>query len=57
MPGWQKGLTSLFRLSPLLVLAGCMVGPDYGRPETKSLPQWQDVGDTRVKAGPAQHRT
>jgi NodT family efflux transporter outer membrane factor (OMF) lipoprotein len=56
MPCIPKGAKRLLKLSPLLLLAGCMVGPDYERPTTKASPQWQDTGDPRIKAEPAQYR-
>jgi len=40
----------------LLLLSGCMVGPDFTRPPAKVSQTWLEASDERVKAGPAEYR-
>src|SRR5215813_8579701 len=41
----------------LLVLAGCMVGPDFRRPKTAVSPTWQEAADPRVSTAAATYRS
>jgi NodT family efflux transporter outer membrane factor (OMF) lipoprotein len=55
--------TSVTRVTPKLLLAavlagsvslgGCMIGPDYVRPDAKLAPGWTDTSDPGVPADPA----
>ncbi|BCS55079.1 efflux transporter outer membrane subunit [Geobacter sp. SVR] len=40
-----------------LTLSGCMVGPDYRRPDVEVSPTWTEAGDTRVKSETGEYRT
>lgn len=46
----------LFKILPALLLSGCMVGPDYTPPTTKTEPQWLETGNERVKVEQGQYR-
>jgi len=39
-----------------LTLTGCMVGPDFHRPDAALSPAWIDSADQRVKSGSADYR-
>ena len=39
-----------------LFLSGCMVGPDFTRPQVKVSQTWLEAGDQRVKTEPAEYR-
>ncbi|HXY55505.1 MAG TPA: efflux transporter outer membrane subunit [Nitrospirota bacterium] len=39
-----------------LIISGCMVGPDYHRPEVLVSQSWMDAGDNRVKSEAADYR-
>ena len=39
-----------------LIISGCMVGPDYHRPEVVVSQNWMDAGDSRVKSEAADYR-
>ena len=41
----------------VLLISGCMVGPDFTRPPVKVSETWLDVGDQRVKTEPADYRS
>ncbi len=40
----------------VLLLSGCMVGPDFTRPSAKVSETWLEASDQRVKTGPAENR-
>lgn len=40
----------------VLLLSGCMVGPDFTRPPAKVSEIWLGASDQRVKTGPAEYR-
>ena len=40
----------------LLILNGCMVGPDYVSPPTQSSPQWLDAGNSKVQSVDGRYR-
>ena len=40
----------------LLLLSGCMVGPDYQRPKVAVSPNWAETGDQRVSTGSTTYR-
>ena len=40
----------------VLLLSGCMVGPDFTRPPAKVSEIWLEASDQRVKAEPAEYR-
>jgi len=49
---------SLYVISSVLglIISGCLVGPDYHRPELKVSQNWMDAGDNRVKSETADNR-
>jgi NodT family efflux transporter outer membrane factor (OMF) lipoprotein len=55
-PGGLARLCFIFVF--LFIVGSCMkVGPNYQRPETKVLPDWQESDDKRVSSSPAEYRT
>jgi NodT family efflux transporter outer membrane factor (OMF) lipoprotein len=49
--------TALILLVPvLLAFAGCMVGPDYQRPNVSVSPKWGETGDQRVSTESTTYR-
>src|SRR5258705_8356163 len=40
----------------LLAFAGCMIGPNYQRPEVSVSPSWEETGDQRVSTESTTHR-
>ena len=41
---------------PLLMLTGCMVGPDYVSPPTQSSPKWLEAGNPKVQSVEGRYR-
>ncbi len=41
----------------VLLLSGCMVGPDFTRPSVKVSHTWLEAGDLRVKTDPLEYRS
>jgi len=56
----HDGNQAIFRLPLIglfvLLMAGCMAGPDFARPPVKVSEIWMDAGDERVKTEPAEYR-
>src|SRR5512146_591406 len=56
----HDGNQGIFRLPLIgllvLLLAGCMAGPDFARPPAKISQNWLEAGDGRVKTDPEEHR-
>lgn len=46
------GITALFSMA----ICGCMVGPDFRRPDATVSSNWLDAKDARVKAGTGEYR-
>ena len=50
------GSAPIFLVLVLLIFSGCMVGPNYQRPEVSVSPTWGETGDQRVRTESTTYR-
>ncbi len=48
--GWRRAAARRARFFPLLLIAGCTVGPDFVTPQAEVAQTWVEASDPRVQA-------
>jgi NodT family efflux transporter outer membrane factor (OMF) lipoprotein len=53
---WTRWRPAFLLVPVLLAFAGCMVGPNYQRPNVSVSPKWEETGDQRVSTESTTYR-